>query len=154
MASNNVLEASVLSQASQCVRRDGGCPLCGGGGSSCLLSGPIGDVRRGHERASLDLRDYELDEVASQPMVLSEESLFDSGSESFLRDKGHLRTGAASALVSPEETSELFKSLKAVLRCFPLTDCPITNPDYMKGSKLAENTWSFKQMTPRKVQYL
>ena len=104
--------------------------------------------------ASLDLRDYELDEVASQPMVLSEESLFDSGSESFLRGKGHLRTGAASALVSPEETSEPFKSLKAVLRCFRLTDCPITNPDYMKGSKLAENTWSFKQMTPRKVQYL
>ena len=72
----------------------------------------------GMKVASLDLRDYELDEVASQPMVLSEESLFDSGSESFVRGKGHLRTGAASALVSPEETSELFKSLKAVLRCF------------------------------------
>ena len=100
--------------------------------------------------ASLDLRDYELDEVASQPMVLSEESLFDSGSESFLRGKGHLRTGAASALVSPEETSELFKSSGV----FRLTDCPITNPDYMKGSKLAENTWSFREMTPRKVQYL
>ena len=87
-------------------------------------------------------------------MGLSEESFFDSGAESFLRGKGHLRTGAAWALVSPEETSEPFKSLKAVLRCFRLTDCLITNPDYMKGSKLAENTWSFREMTPRKVQYL
>lgn len=87
-------------------------------------------------------------------MVLSEESFFDSGSESFLRGKGHLRTGAAWALVSREETSEPFKSLKAVLRCFRLTDCLITNPDYMKGSKLAENTWSFREMTPRKVHYL
>ena len=59
---------------------------------------------------SLNLHDNELNEVASQPMVLSGKPLFDGGSESA---SGGAPAGAT--LVSAEETSELVKSLKAVL---------------------------------------
>ena len=41
-----------------------------------------------------------------------EESLFDSGSESFLTWEG-APSGAASALLSPEETPELVKGVEA-----------------------------------------
>ena len=57
---------------------------------------------------SLDLRDNELDEVASQP--LSGVSLFESASESA---SGGAPVGVG--LVSPEETSVLVRNLKAVL---------------------------------------
>ena len=54
-----------------------------------------------------------MDEVASQPMFFFfEESLFDSGSESFLTGEG-APSGVASALLSPEETPELVKGLEA-----------------------------------------
>ena len=59
---------------------------------------------------SLDLRDNELDEVGSQPAVLSGEPLFEGGSESV---SGSASVGTA--LVSQEVTSELVKNLKAVL---------------------------------------
>ena len=59
---------------------------------------------------SLDLRDNELDEVGSQPAVLSGQPLFEGGSESV---SGSASVGTA--LVSQEVTSELVKNLKAVL---------------------------------------
>ena len=65
MASNNVLKAPVLTQTGRpnlpvCVGRGGGCPFCGDGGRSCLLSGPLADVGGGGGGG--------MDEVVSQPM--------------------------------------------------------------------------------------
>ena len=56
---------------------------------------------------SLDLRDHELDEVGSQPAVLSGEPLFEGGSESVSG-----RASVGTALVSQEETLELVKNIK------------------------------------------
>ena len=77
---------------------------------SASSQGPLGDVRGNMDLDSLNLHDNELNEVASQPMVLSGKPLFDGGSESA---SGGAPAGAT--LVSAEETSELVKSLKAVL---------------------------------------
>ena len=60
---------------------------------------------------SLDLRDNELDEVASQPLPLSGEPLFEGVSVSASGKGG----AVGPALVSAEETSRLVKNLKAVL---------------------------------------
>ena len=59
---------------------------------------------------SLDLQDNELDEVASQPLPMPGETLFESVSESA---SGGAPAGAA--LFSPEETLRLVKNLKGVL---------------------------------------
>ena len=56
---------------------------------------------------SLDLRDHELDEVGSQPAVLSGEPLFEGRSESVSG-----RASVGTALVSQEETLELVKNIK------------------------------------------
>lgn len=55
---------------------------------------------------SLDLRYNELEEVASQPIILSGKPLFDGGSNSASGVGG---APAGAALVSPEEISELVK---------------------------------------------
>ena len=111
---NDVMEASTLSEASQSIL-DGVALAPSAGVADVHVSSlapsevSVGDGDMDVD--SLDLRDNELDEVVSQP-VLSGEPLFDGGSESV---SGGTPVGASPALVSPEETSELVKGLKAVL---------------------------------------
>ena len=75
---------------------------------------------------SLDLRDNELDEVGSQPAVLSGEPLFEGGSESV---SGSASVGTA--LVSQEVTSELVKNLKAVLPVSAEPAVDVQSPEFV-----------------------
>ena len=73
---------------------------------------------------SLDLRENELDEVVSQPLPLSDVSLFGSASES-------ASGGAPASLVSPKETARLGKNFKAVL---PVSIDPAVGEDTQSSS--------------------